>query len=398
MKIKSIPKDDLIALLNRGILINSEKDDFEAQLSLYKTIKETSKKVSLMYLNLTTQCNLLCTYCFIEQATQSQNKVMSMKFPVARKAIDKFLQELGEEEGEIIFYGGEPTLNKQVLLCSIQYVYEKNQKVKLSLVTNATLLDDELLKAFVKYDVGIGISLDGPKDINDRNRMFRNNKKSVYEVVEENISILNKRQIKYSLSSTVSKDVIENKEYIFSWLAKIPIKNVFWNIFHYSNYSNEWSDFYDKMSDFIFESYDKLFDLGIAEGKVNEHFDWLIKGHFRFHSCGAVGLNQIAVQPNGNICICQGDSRTNDHTVGNILVDDISQVINNQNESYWSSIYTIDREECRECPALYICGGGCPLQSEILFSSRESLDQASCIFYNKLVNFIVKKYYIASIN
>ena len=388
-------------LLENNILVESTSDDYNALRELKRSIKNTTGVVSLMYLNITTKCNLLCEYCFIEQATQSQNRVMRMSTNTARVAIDKFVEEIDAKNdglGEIIIYGGEPTLNRKVLMDSISYARARKPDLKISIVTNGTLLDEKLVKFLSENLIGVGLSLDGPKPINDKNRVFKNSQLSVYDVVERNIELMNEHSIRYSLSATVSKDVIENKEQVFSWLKNSDIKNVFWNILHFSSYTDSWGDFYENMADFMIESYDKLLEYKIGEGKLNEHLDLFINNHFRFHSCGAVGLNQITIQPNGNICICQGDSRTDDHTVGNILRDNISHVVQNETENYWKKLYTVDNDTCIACPALYVCGGGCPLQSEILFGKREVLDEASCIFYKKLLHFIIEKFYFASID
>ena len=48
-------------------------------------------------------------------------------------------------------------------------------------------------------------------------------------------------------------------------------------------------------------------------------------------------------------------------------------------------MYTIDNKKCKYCPAISVCGGGCPLQAEALFGKRTVLDKASCIYYKKLL-------------
>ena len=55
------------------------------------------------------------------------------------------------------------------------------------------------------------------------------------------------------------------------------------------------------------------------EERVKEQLKLFLDKKFKFHNCGAVGLNQITVQPNGSVCICQGDSRSSDTIVGNII-------------------------------------------------------------------------------
>ena len=58
---------------------------------------------------------------------------------------------------------------------------------------------------FLKQNkVGIGISLDGPKKINDKNRVFRSGTGSVYDSAVEGIKLLNKYDCNYCVSATVT--------------------------------------------------------------------------------------------------------------------------------------------------------------------------------------------------
>lgn len=55
----------------------------------------------------------------------------------------------------------------------IEYMEENkgNKDVKYSLTTNATLLTDDMIDFFKRYGVEVTISLDGPKEIHNSNRI-----------------------------------------------------------------------------------------------------------------------------------------------------------------------------------------------------------------------------------
>ena len=105
----------------------------------------------------------------------------------------------------------------------------------------------------------------------------------------------------------------------------------------------------------------------------------------------------MTVKPNGDVCICQGDSRSYKNIVGNIVKDEIIDILNNPINDDWLKMYTIDKKECKYCPALSVCGGGCPLQAEALFGKRTDLDEASCIYYKKLLEWLIKQYFYVTI-
>ena len=226
-------------------------------------------------------------------------------------------------------------------------------------------------------------------------RLFKDEEGSVYDNVKNKIVLLNKHNSKYGLSSTVTKDLIDCKDEMLNVFNELKVHDVFFNLLHYSSFKEEkeWVDFYNSMSDFILDSNKKLEEIHIREGRIRDQLNLLSGEILKFQSCGAVGLNQITVQPDGSVCICQGDSRSSKNVIGNINNDSIEDMLKNKSVKKWTNYYTMCRKECKYCEALFVCGGGCPLQSEALFGSRDALDKASCLFYKKFLTCYLKKYY-----
>ena len=85
------------------------------------------------------------------------------------------VRDAGASELMIDFHGGEPLMVKkdrfdemcQTFLAATPSTCE----VKLRIQTNAILVDDEWIALFKKYNVHIGVSLDGPAHVNDRFRV-----------------------------------------------------------------------------------------------------------------------------------------------------------------------------------------------------------------------------------
>ena len=391
-------KEQLIEL---GIYVKSDLILDEVYDDLATAIKKQSKQLSIMYLNISTFCNLACKYCFIENNPITNNSFQKMNFTTAKIAVDKFVKEINKnkvEEAQVIIYGGEPLTNFELLQEIIQYIRKIKNDLAVTIITNGTLLREREILFLKQNKIGIGISLDGPKKINDKNRVFRSSTNSVYDSAVEGIKLLNKYDCNYCVSATVTDDVLENQEDVFLWIKNLKIKNIFWNLYHYSTYVNkkEWEKFYKKMSNFILNMYTRLDEIGIDEERVKEQLKLFLDKKFKFHNCGAVGLNQITVQPNGSVCICQGDSRSSDTIVGNIITDDIDTILDNPKNNKWLEMYTIDKVVCKKCPAISVCGGGCPLQSEALFGDRKDLDEATCIYYKESLKWLLLQYYLAS--
>lgn len=395
-----LSEDEKKLMIENGIYETTS--DMEDIYNVLKSgIHKQAKIPTIMYLNVSTYCNLACKYCFIENSPLSSQKYEKMSFETAKIAIDKFLAELDKNEivdSQIIFYGGEPLTNWNVIKDIINYIQdEKKSDITLTIITNGTLLNKEIISYLMNHHIGIGISIDGPKFINDKNRIFKSGNESVYEKAMKSIKLLNDMNSSYCVSATVTPDVVEHEDEVLEWLIDNKIKNIFWNLYHYSTKDNNWEKHYNKMSDFILKSYKILKDNNIGEEKVQEQIEMFLNQTFKFHSCGAVGLNQLTIKPNGDVCICQGDSRSYKNVVCNIVSDEISDILNNTKNTQWLKMYTIDNQKCKYCPAISACGGGCPLQAEALFGKRTALDEASCIYYKKLLEWLIKQYFYVTI-
>lgn len=393
--------DEETKLMIENGIYETTSDMEEIYEKLKFGIHKQTKIPTIMYLNVSTFCNLACKYCFIESSPISSQKYNKMSFDTAKIAIDKFLKELEKNkitESQIIFYGGEPLTNWDVVKKIIKYVkYEKKSDITLTIITNGTLLNKEIVQFLMDNNIGIGISIDGPKSINDKNRVFKSGNESVYEKAMDSIKLLNEMNSSYCVSATVTPDVVDNEQEVLDWLIDNKIKNVFWNLYHYSFKTNDWEKHYNEMSDFILKSYKILKENNIGEEKVSEQIEMFLNQTFKFHSCGAVGLNQLTIKPNGDVCICQGDSRSYKNVAGNIIKDEIIDILNNPINEDWLKMYTIDNKKCKYCPAISVCGGGCPLQAETLFGNRKDLDEASCVYYKKLLEWLIKQYYYVTI-
>jgi len=116
-----------------------------------------------------------------------------MTFDIAMKAIKLAVED--DRPTGILFYGGEPLLEKE-LICQI---VEETQKIKqetghifhYKMTTNGTLLDEDFLQMAKEVNLTIGMSHDGLSQ--DDNRLFYDGSGS-FDLLEEKIRLLLKYQ------------------------------------------------------------------------------------------------------------------------------------------------------------------------------------------------------------
>ncbi len=175
IKLLNVSDEEKEQLVELGIYVESDLLMEEIYSDLAKSIKEQSKRLSIMYLNISTFCNLACKYCFIENNPISNNCFQKMDFKTAKIAVDKFLREINKnniEEAQIIIYGGEPLTNFDMLEKIVQHIRKNKNDLAVTIITNGTLLREKEIKFLKENKIGIGISLDGPKKINDKNWIY----------------------------------------------------------------------------------------------------------------------------------------------------------------------------------------------------------------------------------
>ena len=139
---------------------------------------------------LTLRCNSSCTYCQASRKDEEDTCAYDMDIKTARKAVEMMFHSPSKDI-TVEFQGGEPHLNLPALKEIVRYSTELNEKFKKNLsfvtCTNLSVVDDELLDFFRKYNVSVSTSLDGPEFLHDLNRA-RTKKAACYKILVENIA------------------------------------------------------------------------------------------------------------------------------------------------------------------------------------------------------------------
>lgn len=130
--------------------------------------------LTTLVLNLTTGCNLACTYCYKEDLSRPAGAARLSRAH-AEKAVDLLIRESGGRRRlNLTFFGGEPLTALPLIRHTVAYAdrrgIETGKAFDYSLTTNATLLDDAAVDFLAAHRFAITVSMDGPAEIHDRNR------------------------------------------------------------------------------------------------------------------------------------------------------------------------------------------------------------------------------------
>ena len=121
------------------------------------------KNINHVWLFFTDRCNLGCGYCFYKYRTQQQ--VITLK---TFENILKFIRPLAP--AEFVFSGGEPLMDAERLKEMITAIRQRGLSRYISVQTNATLLDDNLMGFFLQHGVNLEVGIDGDEATTQRNR------------------------------------------------------------------------------------------------------------------------------------------------------------------------------------------------------------------------------------
>lgn len=197
---------ELIEAITRGMSSNEVCTQYGIMQEDYQTIHallseklgfsdlENTGYISRLTINLTNNCNLACRYCYAHGGSyECKSDFMSVE--TAKTVIDRFAANF-RNIYMIQFFGGEPLMNPDTLEFLCSYICQMsaegklnpglNERPRMVLMTNFSLLDDRTLEIIIKYGVNVTVSIDGSDEINHITRPMKNGK-SHAKIVEENI-------------------------------------------------------------------------------------------------------------------------------------------------------------------------------------------------------------------
>ncbi|HUV35483.1 MAG TPA: radical SAM protein [Patescibacteria group bacterium] len=155
-----------------------------------------------LILNLTEDCNLRCVYCAFT-GSYAHNRVHSdrvMDIGLGERAISRAF-ELAQKSSKasISFYGGEPFLYFDRIVHLIDHAKRIGtgiEELEFHIDTNGTILDREMREYLIRNKIYIQISLDGPKEVHDRYRVFRGGT-GTFDTIMRNLEMLRSENEEY---------------------------------------------------------------------------------------------------------------------------------------------------------------------------------------------------------
>lgn len=163
------------------------------------------------------KCNIACQYCY-------QHPQRDVEDPKKEYDIDLMKEAILKEGTDFSLFGGE-ALMVPIEDIEILWKWGLERFGKNALQTNGSLITNAHIDLFKKYNVGVGISIDGPEDLNDvrwAGNLERTRKLTQHS--ENAIAKLCEEGLKPSIIITLHRGnvgTLEKRERMGAWIKKL---------------------------------------------------------------------------------------------------------------------------------------------------------------------------------
>jgi uncharacterized protein len=387
---ESVLGEIIADIRDKGLLVADNEEDVQIYKKLF------SDGINLydirhMYFLPTSECNFRCKYCFVEDAARKL-KPLWMTKETAGKVIDVFAHLT--QKADVIsmtFYGGEPLLNADVVYSSMRYVRRLEEEevfkkpVKLSLLTNGSLVDQRTVDVLLETRTSVSVSLDGPEHLHDMARIDAASD-ATFAAAIAGYRFLQKAGVNPGISCTLSASNVDKIDEVVDFiLNELNPPGMGFNILlppicggNPSGYSFSFA------AAQLVRAFERLREKGIYEDRVMRRVRPYINGGFHLKDCMGVG-GQIVATPDGRIGPCQACLGLDDYFP--LSVDELHSRLPDISSSdiyahplfdEWRHRFPLNMNECIDCPAIAICGGGCPYASFVNHGSIWKVDERVC--------------------
>lgn len=356
--------EETASLIKDGTLFTEDDyEDYILDVTKRKTV------VKALCLHISHDCNLKCRYCFAEEGEYHGKRAL-MPFETGKAALDFLIANSGGRRNlEVDFFGGEPTLNFQVVKDLVAYgrakekIYDK--KFRFTLTTNGVLLNDEIMEFANREMSNVVLSIDGRQEVNDKMRPFPDGSGSYSLIAPKFQKFADSRgQTGYYVRGTFthenldfSKDALHLADMGFQQISVEPVV------------APQTDCFAIREEDLpqLFDEYDRLAAEMVERRKQGKGFCFF---HFmidleggpcvakRLSGCGS-GTEYLAVTPWGDLYPCHQFVGNEAFLMGTVW----EGVTDTALRDTFKSCNVYSKDKCRTCFAKFYCSGGCAANS-----------------------------------
>lgn len=297
-------------------------------------------EINTLFIELTTQCNFDCKFCKDGDDTLFR-RTGCKRWPLTGELLTKeqwkniLLQASKLSCKHVVFIGGEPFLQEELLKQLCKYAYDCGIE-KVSIYTNGAILNEEWIQFLKKYKIELCIQINGfhnetYKEITGQADIGSTVLEHIKQLAEENISY----RIIYLVNRLNEKELEGTlQEYAkFTPVGKMSTEFI---------YPVPKNNFYsEKYVDMMYNKKDALSNMRLGVSSFCNAR--------KYHNCYSY---QLAITASGDVLPCIMSRK---FTLGNAKEEDLASILRSKQYEYYRNLNKDHIEKCRDCAIKYGC-------------------------------------------
>ena len=394
-----LENDEFISqMVSRKLIIDTAiVDDQEFRAAEEKLLKKFSDP-TILYLMTAQDCNFSCAYCPVPSIAKKYGKSV-LSNADAFAGIDLWQEHIQDAynpntEYFVIFYGGEPLLNKPVIKASLEYLEAKRAvgelpaNIRYMIATNGSLVDAEIVGLCQEYGVSVGVGLDGSASVNDMLKRYANGG-GTYNMIVAAIKQLVSAGIVVHVSMSITPFNMDQIDHHANLLAELGVSGFGLNFLKGRLLvelvgTEGLQDYYVRAAQAVIKNARNSTAPGF-EYQFAKKLSAFETGNFFPVDCTCYG-NQLVIQPDGEISNCPFE-KTMLGQVGKVGLD--FRIWNQPIVRQWRTRLPLYHPG--DAKALY--GGGCACGTRGIKGDALAVDDSARIFAEEALDELIWRRY-----
>lgn len=320
-------------------------------------------------------CNINCSYCYLP--SRHDKRVIAQE-TVATLFEKLFASGWSRPEITVVWHAGEPMVLPVAFYReafeTIEAMRPAHVSIKHSFQTNGTLIKPDWCDFLKEWNVGLGVSVDGPRAIHDANRKTRAGR-GTFDRAMAGLKMLREHGVRFHVISVLGRQSLDQPQAMLDFYLEQGVDHVCFNVEESEgDYVSDLfaaGDLRARFQDFL----SRFWQLARASGKIHflREIDTMIPRIFR---PSEIDMRNPQVEPLAMLNVdCLGNVSSfspellgyqnpdyGNFLLGNINTDSFARI---RDAAYGSALYrdiSAGVAACREaCEYFSICGGGAPV-------------------------------------
>jgi uncharacterized protein len=320
-------------------------------------------------------CNINCSYCYLPQ--RSVTTVMEQS-TIANLFKKIFTSGWTRDGLTVIWHAGEPLVVPigfyERAFEAIEALRPASLQLRHSIQTNGMLITPAWCDLFKKWDVGIGVSIDGPKHLHDAHRVTRTGR-GTFDQTIAGIRVLQKARVPFHVISVLSQEGIKAPQQMLDFYLSEGIDDICFNVEESEGDHVSGLFAVDDAQGGFKRFLSEFWRLSRSSGQIRliREIDGMLPRVFRPDQSA---MRNSQVEPFGMLNVdCLGNVSSfspellglknagyNDFIVGNINTESLEDMRRSPSMIAMSRDIAAGVQACRnDCEYFSVCGGGAPV-------------------------------------